>query len=89
MFYLYYSYLEKPLLEKEKEKIKYTLLRKGLPSVSIYLFNIVKGVYKKSRLKRFKVLGLYNAIYQNYTYKLLKQLLIRGWKLLAFKAILI
>jgi len=67
MFYLYYSCLEEPLFKKEK----------GLPSVSTYLFNVVRGVYKKSRLKKFKVLGLYNAIYRKYTYKLLKQLLIK------------
>jgi len=78
MFYLHCSCLEEPLLEKEKGKIKYTLLRKGLPSISTYLSNVVKGAYKKSRLKRFKVLGLYNATHRNYTYKLLKQLLIRG-----------
>jgi len=58
VFYLHCGYLEKPLLEKEK----------GLPSVSTYLSNVVRGVYKKSILKRFKVLGLY---------KLLKQLLIK------------
>jgi len=45
--------LEEPLLEKEK----------GLPSVSTYLSKVVRGAYKKSRLKRFKVLGLYNVIY--------------------------
>ena len=53
MFYLHCGYLEEPLLEKEK----------GLPSVFIYLFNIVKGAYKKTRLKRFKVLALYNTTY--------------------------
>jgi len=58
MFYLHCGCLEKPLLEKEK----------GLPSISTYLSNVVRGVYKKSILKRFKVLGLY---------KLLKQLLIK------------
>jgi len=78
MFYLYCSYLEESLLEKEKGKVKCTLLRKGLPNIFTYLFNIIREVYKKSRLKRFKVLGLYNAIYWNYIYKLLKQLLIRG-----------
>ena len=51
-----------PLLEKEK----------GLPSVSTYLSNVVRGVYKKSILKRFKVLGLYNVIYWKHAYKLLK-----------------
>jgi len=42
--------LEEPLLEKEK----------GLPSISTHLSKVVRGAYKKSRLKRFKVLGLYN-----------------------------
>ena len=71
MFYLHCGCLEEPLLKQEKGKVKCTLLRKGLPSVSIYLFNVVRRVYKKSRLKRFKVLGLYNIIYWNYIYKLL------------------
>ena len=71
MFYLHCSCLEEPLLEKEKGKAKCTLLKKRLPSVSTYLSNVVRRVYKKSRLKRFKVLGLYNAIYWNYIYKLL------------------
>ena len=67
MFYLHCGCLKEPLLEKEK----------GLPRVSTYLFDVVRGVYKKSILKRFKVLGLYNATHRKYAYKLLKQLLIK------------
>ena len=54
MFYLHCGYLEEHLLEKEKGKAKYILLRKGLPSISTYLSNVVRGAYKKSKLKRFK-----------------------------------